>query len=160
MAKRSYHFTYCIVLTSLFRHVKNVQLISNVFSFVTFFCNLITEVHFFSNSPAYFLSTSSFCEPSKRQQMFPLIKITCATFWSFLCINLVIPYLTLPLSWKWNTPPRSHWNEDSQLWPGFWREKKKKKKITTPQSYFFLFCLKVSSQDLTNSLEMQFLWNH
>lgn len=27
---------------------------------LTFFCNLMTEVHFFSKSPAYFLSTSSF----------------------------------------------------------------------------------------------------
>lgn len=27
---------------------------------LTFFCNLMTEVHFFSNNPAYFLSTSSF----------------------------------------------------------------------------------------------------
>lgn len=28
----------------------------------TFFCNLMTEVHFFSKRPAYFLSNSSFCK--------------------------------------------------------------------------------------------------
>lgn len=35
--------------------------------FLTFFCNLMTEVHFFSKSPAYFLSTSSFYEWRKEK---------------------------------------------------------------------------------------------
>lgn len=33
----------------------------------TFFCNLMTEVHFFSKRPAYFLSNSSFCLKKKTK---------------------------------------------------------------------------------------------
>lgn len=34
----------------------------------TFFCNLMTEVHFFSKRPAYFLSSSSFCTGTRGYQ--------------------------------------------------------------------------------------------
>lgn len=37
-------------------------------SLLTFFCNLITDVHFFSRSPAYFLSNSSFWEAFKERE--------------------------------------------------------------------------------------------